>query len=116
MNCKDHPNQLPQILTCGSCPDSNCILREFTFTTHNPAPWNSHLAHLTGVDLGIFQKQRFYIPRRGTKHRANGVTQILPGTCNEDIKLDRHFIGYLIFNWKKKESAEANQPTYLAFG
>lgn len=110
-----HPNQSPQILTCGSCPDSNWILREFTFTTHNPAPWNSHLAHLTGVDLRIFQKWSFYIPRRGTKHSANDVTQILPGTCNEDIKLDRRFIGYLIFNCnlKKKKRKQRSQPTYI---
>lgn len=40
------------------------------------------------------------------------MTQILPGTCNEDIKLDRHFIGYLIFNWKKKRK-HRSQPTYI---
>lgn len=46
------------------------------------------------------------------------MTQILPETYNEDIKLDHHFMGYFIFNWgekKKKENTEANQPTYLAF-
>lgn len=74
--------------------------------------WSSHLAHLTGVDLGIFQKWSFYIPRRGTKHSTNGVTQILPGTCNEDIKLDRRFIGYLIFNWEGKKK-KTQKPTNL---
>lgn len=108
-------NQLPETVTCGSCPDSNFILREFTCTTHNPAPQHSHLAYLTGVDQEIFQKWNFYIPHRGTKHRANGMTQILPGTYNEHIKLDRHFIGYFIFNWKKKkrERKHRSQPTYI---
>lgn len=106
-------------MTCGSCLEGNFILRVFTCTVCNPAPQHSHLAYPTRVDQDIFQKWNFYIPRRGAKHRANGMTQILTGTYNEDIKLDHRFIGYFIFNWKKekskKENTEANQPTYLAF-
>jgi len=37
-------------------------------------------------------------PTQGYKAQANSMTQILPGTCNEDIKLDYNFIGYFIFN------------------
>lgn len=109
---QDHPNQLPQTLTCGSSPD-NCIPERIYFHYPQSCTWSSHLAHLTGVDLGIFQKWSFYIPRRGTKHSTNGVTQILPGTCNEDIKLDRRFIGYLIFNWEGKKRKHRSQPTYI---
>lgn len=98
-------------------PESNLILREFTNTTYNPVPQHFHLAYLTGVDKEILKKWNFYIPRRGTKHRANGMTQILPGTYNEDIKLDSHFIGYFIFNWKKKREKKKrkhrSQPTYI---
>lgn len=107
-------NQLPETVTCGSYPDSNFIRREFSRTTCNPVPQHSHLAYLTGLDQEIFQKWNFYIPHRDTKHRANGMIQILPGTYNEDIKLDLPFIGYFIFYWGGGgERKHRSQPTYL---
>lgn len=44
------------------------------------------------------------------------MTQILPRTYNEDIKLDSHFIGYFIFNWEKKKGGKKKKiqkPTNL---
>lgn len=41
------------------------------------------------------------------------MTQILPETYNEDIKLDHHFIGYFIFNWGKKKRKKTQKPTSL---